>query len=218
MAHSAGMLVTGPHARSSLRFGPLVIEYDARVLRPREWTAVQSRWAAQLLVDRPEGPILELCTGAGHIGLLAAQESGRELVAVDLDPVACAFARHNAQEAGLTEGVEVRESTLEEAVGDEESFAVVIADPPWVTSSEVDRYPEDPLSAIDGGADGLDLARRCLAVGAAHLQPGGSLLLQLGSHAQCDRMLSGVEELHGLEDGGRRSGSGGVILRLVLPD
>ena len=64
-------------------FGGLRIEYDARVLAPRAWTAAQSRWAAELIRTAPPGPVLELCAGAGHIGLLAVTLAPRPLVCVD---------------------------------------------------------------------------------------------------------------------------------------
>ena len=62
-----------------MAFGGLTIAYDDRVLRPREWTTAQSDWAAELMVTAPGGPVLELCSGAGHIGLLAVAASGRRL-------------------------------------------------------------------------------------------------------------------------------------------
>ena len=137
-----------------MTFGALTIAYDERVLRPREWTTTQSEWAADLMVTAPGGPVLELCAGAGQIGLLAVAISGRRLVCVDADGVACDYARANAVTAGLADWVEVREARLEEAVADDERFPVVIADPPWVSHEETVRYPDDPLTAIDGGDDG----------------------------------------------------------------
>ena len=169
-----------------MTFGPLAIAFDERVLRPREWTAAQSEWAADLMAAAPDGPVLELCAGAGHIGLLAVARSGRQLVCVDANPVACDFARANAVDAGMADRVEVREGRLETALAPDEQFPVVIADPPWVQSDQTSQFPEDPLAAIDGGADGLDVARACLSVIAAHLAPGGSAVLQLGTQAQAD--------------------------------
>jgi release factor glutamine methyltransferase len=61
-----------------------------------------------------------------------------------------------------------------------ERFGVVIADPPWVARPDVARFPEDPVTAIDGGPDGLDLVRACLAVIEGHLVPAGSAVLQIG--------------------------------------
>lgn len=169
-----------------MTFGALTIAYDERVLRPREWTTAQSEWAADLMVTAPGGPVLELCAGAGQIGLLSVAISGRRLVCVDANGVACDYARANAVTAGLADWVEVREARLEEAVADDERFPVVLADPPWVPHEETARYPHDPLSAIDGGDDGLDVARACLRVIDAHLSPGGRAVLQLGTRDQAD--------------------------------
>ena len=169
-----------------LAFGPLSIAFDDRVLRPREWTAAQSAWAADLMATAPDGPVLELCSGAGHIGLLAVLRSARPLVCVDASSVACDYARANAAAAGIADRVEIREGRLEDAVRDDERFPVVIADPPWVPAAETGQFPEDPLTAIDGGSDGLDVARAVLAVIDRHLAPGGSAVLQLGTTAQVD--------------------------------
>ena len=169
-----------------MTFGALTIAYDERVLRPREWTTAQSEWAADLMVTAPGGPVLELCAGAGQIGLLSVAISGRRLVCVDANGVACDYARANAVTAGLADWVEVREARLEEAVADDERFPVVIADPPWVSHEETVRYPDDPLTAIDGGDDGLDVARACLRVIDTHLSPGGCAVLQLGTLAQAE--------------------------------
>ena len=88
----------------------------------------------------------------------------------------------------MAERVEVREGRLEEALAPEETFPVIIADPPWVPREQTTRYPEDPLTAIDGGDDGLDVARACLAVIDDHLAPGGSAVLQVGTRAQADAL------------------------------
>ncbi|HYH73955.1 MAG TPA: methyltransferase [Nocardioides sp.] len=171
-----------------IAFGALPIAFDDRVLRPRPWTLAQSEWAADLMATAPGGPVLELCAGAGHIGLAAVATTGRRLVCVDSNPVACDFARANALAGGMADRVEVREARLEEALAPDERFPVVIADPPWVPRDQTGSFPEDPRSAIDGGRDGLDVARACLEVVAAHLADGGSAILQLGTVAQADRL------------------------------
>lgn len=167
-----------------MTFGSLTIAFDERVLRPREWTTAQSSWATRLSATTPDGTVLELCAGAGQIGLLAVAPTGRRLVCVDASDVACDYARANAVAAGLADRVEVREGRLEDVIGPDETFPLIIADPPWVPRPDVDRHPEDPRTAIDGGADGLDVARACLAVIDAHLAPGGSAVLQVGTREQ----------------------------------
>ena len=180
-----------------MAFGHLEIAFDDQVLRPRDWTVAQSRWAAELM-QGSGGRVLELCTGAGHIGLLALALEGSgesHLTAVDLNPVACTFARENAVRAGLADRVEVREGAMNHAIRPEESFDLVIADPPWVERAHVDRFPEDPVLAIDGGPDGLDVAASCLSVAERHLVAGGSLLLQVGSPRQVDQVRQRVQDM-----------------------
>ena len=178
---------------TTAQFGPLSIRYDHRVLTPRPWTTMQSAWAAELLATLPAGPVLELCTGAGQIGLLAVALQPRRAVLVDLDPVACHYAQVNAEAAGLAD-VEVRLAPMEEAVRSGEKFPLVLADPPYVPSDGIGRFPEDPTLAIDGGPDGLDLARRCLWVADDCLVPDGAVLLQLADADQAETVAAWLRE------------------------
>ncbi len=73
---------------------------------------------------------------------------------------------------------------MDEQVGEDERFALIIADPPWVRSEHIAEHQDDPDHAIDGGSDGLDLARTCLRIIATHLADGGSAILQLGDLEQ----------------------------------
>lgn len=185
-----------------MAFGPLQIAFAADVLVPRPWTLEQSRWAASLASSLRGGPLLELCAGVGHIGLVAALESGRPIVQVDAHPGACALARRNAEAAGVA--AEVREADISDAVGDDERFVLVIADPPYIATDRVGELPDDPVHAIDGGADGLDLARTCLRVAAAHLVDEGLVLLQLGGEHQVDAVTGEAVAL-GLAEVERRA-------------
>jgi methylase of polypeptide subunit release factors len=163
-----------------------VVRYDARVLTPRPWTLLQSRWAAELAVEAADGPILELCAGAGQIGLAASVLTGRALVQVEADEVAAGYARTNAALTGRADQVEVRHGRVEAMLATDERFPIVLADPPYLPSTDVARWPDDPLSAIDGGKDGLELVRTCLRVASDHLQRDGVLLLQVAGAAQAD--------------------------------
>jgi release factor glutamine methyltransferase len=198
-------------------FGGLAVRFDQRVLRPRPWTTAQSYWAADLLARSPEGPVLELCAGVGHIGLLAVMREPRHLVMVDADPVACRYARRNAAGSGVPGTTEVRLGPLDDVLGHSERFVGVIADPPWVTSAEITRFPDDPVTAIDGGQDGLDVAWLALETAAGHLLPGRWVLLQLGSVEQArvleERLGTEGLELESVEV--REYGDRGVLVHLV---
>ena len=178
--------------------GGLAVEYDASVLKPRSWTEAQARWAAELSPGLPDGPLLELCSGVGHIGLLAASLTGRDTVLVDASPTAVAFARRNARQvmvAGLR--VEVRHGPMTDVLRKDERFPLVLADPPYLRSADITQYPDDPPSAVDGGEDGLALARSCLAVASRHLTGDGALVLQLRDADQATAVDATARD-HGL--------------------
>ena len=196
-------------------FGDLTIAFDERVLCPRPWTVAQSAWAEELLATAPPGPVLELCAGAGQIGLLGVRRTGRDLVIVDRNRAACRFALANAEAAGMRDRVTVRAADFECALRADERFALILADPPWVRSDRVGRFPDDPTTAIDGGVDGLDVARSCLAVADRHLAREGSMLLQLGDDDQVRAIGEAVARYGRLELGGSRAFAGGTIVRIV---
>lgn len=174
-------------APASIRFGPVVIAYDESVLRPRPWTLAQSEWAAELSDGRP---MLELGCGAGHIGLAAAVLSGAPVVQVDRAPEACHWAAFNAAANGRGQMVQQRRGDVAAVLAGGDGFAVVIADPPYVPSDQVLFYPEDPPGAIDGGADGVGSIREFVRAVADHVEPQGSIILQV-------RGLRQVAELEG---------------------
>src|SRR3954467_6454962 len=175
-------------AAETMTFGPLTVAFDGSVLRPRPWTVAQGTWAAELLAapGAPAGPLLELCSGAGQIGFSAAVLSGRPLVQVDASETACRFAQDNAAAAGVADRVTVRCAQIGSALTDDERFALVIADPPYIPSAEVSSFPEDPPAAIDGGGDGLRLLEVCLRTAGEHLVPGGQVLVQVRGSEQAE--------------------------------
>ena len=207
---------TAPTAET-MDFGGLAIAFDDRVLRPRDWTTAQSRWASALLPHLPAGHVLELCSGAGQIGLLAVAESDRRLVCVDVNPVAADYTARNAESAGMTERVTMREGLIAEVLDPDERFAMIIADPPWVPQAETGRFPEDPLLAIDGGDDGMTVVGECLAAIDRHLAPAGVALLQLGTTEQVAAVVSRLEQSDLVAGEVREYGERGVLLRLDRP-
>lgn len=178
----------------TIEFAGGVIGYDERVLAPRPWTEAQSRWARELVSDGSPVRVLELCAGAGHIGLAAVQRTSHELVQVDRNPVACAWAQVNATVWGID--VDVRCASMADAFAPGETFGLILADPPWVPTDLVDRFPGDPREAIDGGADGLDIAIDCVEVIADRLTPGGHAIIQLGNVEQVRQLESFAAARH----------------------
>jgi release factor glutamine methyltransferase len=137
----------------------------------------------------------------------------RSLVCVDANPVAVRYTEANARTAGLGSQVKTRLGRITDVLRADETFPMVIADPPWVVSAETRRFPEDPLLAIDGGTNGLVVARECWDAIDQHLGDCGAALLQLGCVEQVTALVSlGSGSLRCREV---RQFRGGVVVHLV---
>ena len=163
--------------------------------------------------------MLELCCGAGQIGLLAV---------LGIRPHAWSASTPTRWPAPTPRTTPRRPASASwsrcgwpgstRRCDPDERFPVIVADPPWVRRQETGRFPEDPLLAIDGGYDGLDVARLCLEVIAGHLLPGGSALLQVGTVAQAEVLRGELPAYDaGLAVSEVRELAGGVLVRLDRP-
>ncbi len=155
------------------------------VLIPRPDTETLVLEAVRLAKTLAAPRLLDLCTGSGCIAIaLAKQLPGATVDAVDLSPAALAIARDNREKHGVTDRVELMEGDLWSTLPVERRYHLIVSNPPYVTTSEIETLDDDvrryePRLALDGGADGLDIIRRILAQAPARLEPDGWLLLEL---------------------------------------
>ncbi len=134
---------------------------------------MDSRHLARCTTRRPFRTALDLCTGSGIHGLLAATHTER-VCAVDINPRAALCARFNARASGIA-NLEVVVGDLFEAVRGEQ-FDLITANPPFVPS------PLDTLRFRDGGRSGEDIQKRIVAGLPDHLAAGGiaQIVTELG--------------------------------------
>lgn len=128
--------------------------------------------------------VLDLCTGSGAIAIAVKKSCGNkiEMTASDISGEALAIARANA----LNNGVEISfaEGDLFKPL-EGEKFNYILVNPPYIPFEDVktlDKKVKDfePLSALNGGADGLDFYRRIEKVLPEFLKKGGCLIAEFG--------------------------------------
>ncbi|MGP8299922.1 putative protein N(5)-glutamine methyltransferase [Streptomyces inhibens] len=126
--------------------------------------------------------VVDLCCGSGAVGAaLAAGLEQVDLYAADIEPAAVRCARRNVTAAGG----EVYEGDLFDPLpaGLRGRIDILLANVPYVPTEEVGLLPPEareyePMVALDGGADGLDVLRRVTAAAPQWLAPGGHLLVE----------------------------------------
>lgn len=173
-------------------FWTLDLAVNSHVLIPRPETERLVETAVSVLPEATEtvpSPrrVLELGTGSGAIILaLAAERPANIYVALDKSCHALEVARRNAARNELGEAVQFLCSDWYDALkpGGTE-FDLVVSNPPYIRSSDLaGLQPEikeyEPVSALDGGEDGLDCIRHIVAAAPNFLTAGGWLLLEIG--------------------------------------
>ncbi|WP_216854750.1 putative protein N(5)-glutamine methyltransferase [Streptomyces pacificus] len=191
------------HVLGWAEFCGLRVAVEPGVFVPRRRTEFLVRQAVR---TRPDAEVVvDLCCGSGAVGAALAASlpgCGVELYASDIEPAAVRCALRN-----LPEGARVFEGDLFEPLPEvlRGRVDILAANVPYVPTGEVALLPaeareHEPLVALDGGRDGLDVLRRVTAEAGEWLAPGGILLFETS-----ERQTAGA--LSAVADGGLAPGA-----------
>lgn len=168
-------------------FGDFCFHVDERVVVPRSHIAglLRENLAPWIPDRRAIKSILDLCTGSGCLAVLLAHSfPGARIDAADVSSEALAVARVNVQRYRLSRRIRLVRSDMFSALRGKH-YDLIVSNPPYVTTAGMRRLPREyrhePGIALAGGRDGLDAVRRILLGAAAHLNPGGMLVVEVGS-------------------------------------
>ena len=178
LAHALGL----KRMELYLQFDRQLTETERAPLR--ETVKRRGELALKIAQSTPSPTILDVGTGSGVIALtLALEIPGSEVHAADIATDALALAAENAARHGITDRIRLHCTDL--LPSGDTKFDLIVANLPYIPSGEIAALsPEvraDPITALDGGPDGLDLICRLVAAGPDRLTPGGALLMEMGA-------------------------------------
>jgi release factor glutamine methyltransferase len=187
------------HLTGKQEFWGLEFEVTPDVLIPRPETehlievaldrlAVREIRAGRKQTLTGEGlQIADIGTGSGCIAITLAKELPAATIhATDISPAAMAVAQRNAARHEVANRIHfVRGNLLEDV---QIRFDLVVSNPPYVGRREketLEREVRDhePELALYGGEEGYEFYAELITQSAAHLKPGGLLVLELGHNS-----------------------------------
>jgi release factor glutamine methyltransferase len=163
-------------------------------LIPRPETEILTETADKFLKSLINGGVFaDWCTGSGCIAItLLTDNPDFFAYAVDSSEDALSLARQNAEAHGVRDRIEFLECRDPLDASEfipPESLDMIVSNPPYIPTSDI-RILEaqvkdyEPIEALDGGADGLDVYRLLMPVLPAFMKRGAPLFLETGGECQ----------------------------------
>jgi release factor glutamine methyltransferase len=187
------------HILGEVEFCGRVFSCDARALIPRPETEL----LVELILKESgaAASILDVATGSGVIGLsLALSLPDVAVTLCDISPEALSLASDNALRHGIADKVTRKESDLLDSV--EGIFDIIVSNPPYIPTVDIATLSRevlnDPVLALDGGADGLRIVERLVEASSLKMSPGGLLAMEIG-HDQAARVVE-ILKVHNFRD------------------
>ncbi len=162
-------------------FMSLKFNVNSHTLIPRSDTET----LVELLIEKIAGKkytVIDIGTGTGCIGISLAKYSGADVILADISKEALKTATENAKQN------DVAVKTLNIDILNEipqGKYDIVVSNPPYIRSDVIPTLQTEvkdfePLSALDGGNDGLIFYRRITEIAPHILNDGGILAYEIG--------------------------------------
>ncbi len=171
------------------------LDVDENVLIPRVDTEVLAEQAIGFVKTLQEPRVLDLCAGSGCVGLAVAKFCpGSHVVLGELMEGALRVCRRNIRRTGLTaQALPWQVNALDGPPPRFGEFDCIVSNPPYIPDGDiagldVSVRDYEPLTALEGGDDGLDFYRAISDKWRTALRPGGRLYFEVGI-GQADDVL-----------------------------
>lgn len=158
------------------------------VLIPRADTEIIVEYILEYIdkiYPQEEIKVLDIGIGSGAIGLsIAYYKKNTFVYGVDISPEAIKIASINRDRFKL-ENVKLLESDLFDKINKEEKFHIIVSNPPYIPTGDIDKLQEEvknyePRIALDGGKEGMAFYRRIIPESREYLEEEGLLIFEIG--------------------------------------
>lgn len=157
---------------------------NEHVLIPRPETEILVETVCKF--GNPKNRVLELGTGGGAIAVsLAKYNPDWSIIATDLSIEALLVARENARLHEVTDRISFLQADLFNAFSLRNDFDWVVSNPPYIPAKDLAELPigvrkYEPVLALDGGTDGLDVIRSIFCEAYNYLKLDGQMAIEIG--------------------------------------
>lgn len=173
-----------PYLIGEAEFCGLSFQVTPAVLIPRPETELLVEAAINYAERTGARSIVDVGTGSGCIAVMLARRlPSAQIIAVDVSEEALSMARRNIEAHGVGDIVQLRHSSILQAVG--EPVDLIVANLPYISDAEWTMIDDgvkwyEPVEALRGGPDGLDLIETLLQQAKLRLRPQGAIFLEIG--------------------------------------
>lgn len=148
-------------------FYDLTFNVGKGVLIPRPETELLVDFALDKIKEIKNPTVFDLCAGSGCIGLTIAQHRKDATVyLLEKEDGALKYLKLNKEKYNLDNAFIIQGDIFKIDLSEFPQADVILSNPPYIPASEIKVLQKEvhfePVTALDGGADGLDFYR-CLA-------------------------------------------------------
>jgi len=182
-------------------------EPTAYILGEREFWSRSFHVSRDVLIPRPEteflletvfsilkkegrqygGPVVDVCCGSGVIAVILALELNTEVLGIELSGKALGVARKNLMLHRVEDRVSLVQGDLLQGLLSQPCVSLIVSNPPYVSENDLAHSLEpevaeyEPYTALDGGAEGLEIIQQLRVLVRERLLPGGLFFMEIGA-------------------------------------
>ena len=172
---------------------PFVVSEDVLIPRQETELLVDAAIVQAKTLDKSEISIVDVGTGSGAIAVsLALNIPTSSVIAVDISESALTIADDNRRAHGLYSRVKLRRGSLLEPIVEE--IDILVSNPPYIRSDKLTSLQEEvlkePMVALDGGYDGLELIKKLLFQAVDKMSNPSVILFEIDSDQAAEAVKS----------------------------